>query len=200
MNKPSDFEVTELLAYGLAGDPSAGFDAQVKRGQSDLIYSTNLPIAGSDSKEAKASPIEWGKPVDNLFREAKLPEGWKKVATGHDMWSDLRDHKNCPRASIFFRNLFWEREAFIRFNVRYYFRTTYHRGSDGRTMHVWDCGQGLEPVAIYADTPVLPDLEADRDAFYKAEAEAEAKAKAWLKERFPNHADPNAYWDPPPAA
>lgn len=183
----------ENLALAIGTD---AFDLQQKQGQRELTQSAKLPIEGSETDEAKASPIQWGE-KGKLFREAVLPPGWKKRATGSGYWTDLVDHKGCGRASIFFRDVFFDQEAFIRFSVRYYAKPEYHQNSDAVTFCVYDCGQGEKTVTIYADTPVLPDREKARDAYYKATDEGEKKAQAWLKERFPNHKDPNAYWDPP---
>lgn len=55
-----------------------------------------MPIKGSNTSEAKGSPIKWGKKVDDLFLEASLPEGWKKVATDHAMWANLVDAQSGP--------------------------------------------------------------------------------------------------------
>ncbi len=189
--EPTDFERLELFAIG-----SAGIEAQERRGQADLVFDTRLPVKGSESPEAKASPIEWGAVCaeDKVFREVRLPQGWKKVATDHPMWSDLQDHIGCARASIFFKAAFYDYEAFIRFNTRYYTYAMYHNKGDGMTFYVYDRGQGTKAVVIYEETPTLPDREKDRDAYYRATNAGDAKAKAWLKERYPDHENPNAYW------
>lgn len=194
MRKPTELEALELFAIG----PDA-IDLQEKRGQADLVRNTRLPIKGSDSKEAKESPVTWGANVDKLFREATLPDGWKKIATVHPMWSHLVDHKGCVRARMFYKAAFYDTDAHIDFSSRYYAMRHYNDDGSSMTFLVYDNGQGPEKKAIYADTPAFPNRETDRDAYYTAQTEAEAKAAAWLNERYPEHRNPNAYWDAPPA-
>ena len=62
---PTEYEQVELLCLG----SDAGSDAQNKRGQNAFVENeAQLPIQGSDTSEAQASPIQWGPKVDDLFR------------------------------------------------------------------------------------------------------------------------------------
>lgn len=171
-----------------------------RRDQQEFNRTTRLPIQGSNDPEALASPVQWGErgsdPHD-LFREATLPEGWAKKASAHDLWSHLVDAKGRKRAEIFYKSSFWDREAFIRFNKRFY-STTHYNDDDTVTFQVIDCGQGERSEVIYAETPVLPNRETDGEAHYKAQTDARERAAAWLAERYPDHKNPNAYWDPSP--
>lgn len=56
---------------------------------------------------------------DNLFIKVKLPEKWKIERTDHHMWSNLLDEKGRRRASIFYKAVFYDREAFISFQRRF---------------------------------------------------------------------------------
>ncbi len=102
--------LADLAEVALLG-PGIAIPMQEKRGQQELVLSTRLPVQGSDSPEAQASPIQWGEVVkdDPLFREATLPAGWKKVATDHDMWSAVKDDKGRTRAKVFYKAAFYDR-------------------------------------------------------------------------------------------
>lgn len=177
---------------------------QEKRGQQDLVKSAKLPIKGSESPEAQASPIKWGPPVanDDLFREATLPEGWKKAGTDHDMWSDILDDQGRVRAKVFYKAAFYDRRAHIDFERRYYVTTDYSEEAYAKidrevTVLVMDNGV-VPPAPLRKETFAVPSREGDSRAHYAA-VEGHTKAfKDWLAEKFPNFMDPNAYWDDAP--
>lgn len=106
----------------LGGHPQ-GIETQEALGQRELIVSEQLPIKvnfpyGANAKELYESMgIEVVGPTerDDQFYDVKLPAGWKKVGTGHAMWTDLVDDKGVKRASIFYKAAFYDREAFINF-------------------------------------------------------------------------------------
>lgn len=101
----------------MGGNPGA-IEAQEKRGQSQLVSSDVLPAKCDATSLAtlEAAGVVFGEPVegDPLFRHAILPAGWKKVATDHDMWSDLVDAAGVVRAEIFYKAAFYDRSAFMR--------------------------------------------------------------------------------------
>ena len=92
------------------GNPNAIRD-QEKQGQKELVGSDLLPTKGSETIDF----IEWGEVCkdDPIFRKAKLPEGWTKIATDHDMWSMIKDSYGVERASIFYKAAFYDRSAEI---------------------------------------------------------------------------------------
>lgn len=73
-----------------------------KRGQYDLVGSTLMPIKG-DWEVLLRWGIRKGDPVDDLFCECALPEGWKKAPFKHLMWVDLVDFRGLTRAYIFYK-------------------------------------------------------------------------------------------------
>lgn len=89
-----------------------GIEAQEARGQSDLVASANLPKQGPWIDLAVMG-ITRGKDIDDLFCEATLPAGWKKVPTDHSMWSDLVDETGKKRAAIFYKAAFYDRRAHL---------------------------------------------------------------------------------------
>lgn len=84
-------------------------------GQRQLVESTVLPsnLKGSEQKQYEELGFIFGDVVadDPIFREATLPEGWKKVAANHTMWSYILDERGFKRVSIFYKAAFYERIA-----------------------------------------------------------------------------------------
>lgn len=64
----------------------------------------------------EAAGVVFGQPVDGdpLFVRAKLPPGWRFVATADPMWTELVDNDGMTRASIFYKPLPFDRRAEIR--------------------------------------------------------------------------------------
>ena len=91
-------------------------EASESRGQAELVNSTQLPTkVHGDKAKLEAAGIVFGDRCegDPLFCEATLPDGWKKEATGHSMWSMLVDADRKERASIFYKAAFYDRDAFM---------------------------------------------------------------------------------------
>jgi hypothetical protein len=87
-----------------------GIEAQEARGQQALVSSDELP-KDAPWDELEAMGIKKGAPVGDLFVLATLPDGWKKVATGHSMWSELRNAEDKVVANIFYKAAFYDRSA-----------------------------------------------------------------------------------------
>ena len=106
-----------MLLDAMSADTTEGqIEAQEARGQREFVESTQLPIEGSNDLAILELGIEFGEPTlgDELFCEARLPEGWAKRATEHSMWSELVDEAGKVRAKIFYKAAFYDRRAFIR--------------------------------------------------------------------------------------
>ena len=99
-----------LMETGMGGS----IEQQESRGQRELVNSDVLPaeIHGDRQKLENAGVI-FGEPVedDPLFINATLPDGWKKQATDHSMWSNLVDSDGNERARIFYKAAFYDRCA-----------------------------------------------------------------------------------------
>lgn len=98
----------------MGGNPSA-IENQEAEGQEELVTSTQLPVKVTGREILEEAGVAFGKVCqdDPLFCEAELPEGWKKQATDHSMWSNLVDADGVVRASIFYKAAFYDRDAFI---------------------------------------------------------------------------------------
>lgn len=107
------FRLTRALVMG----GSAMIEDDEKRGQQALAKSCQIPrkLNGDKEEDLTAMGIKLGPNCeDKLFRFAEFPEGWTiKPHINHAMWSDLLDARGLPRATIFYKAAFYDRDAFI---------------------------------------------------------------------------------------
>lgn len=148
-SKPDFVDAVDILFGG-------GIEGQEKAGQQQLLESTTLPteMHGGDEK-FKALGFTFGAVVDGdpLFREATLPEGWKRQGTEHSMWSEIVDQRGIPRVAIFYKAAFYDR---------------------GAHMHVTNVGAELASKFVYgegAQPEVHPELTDEELAEARARAE-----------------------------
>lgn len=176
------------------GNPNA-IEAQEARGQQELVNSSQLPVKVNSRLERSIKEqyalmgikvIDYSK-GDTMFYDAELPQGWKKVATDHDMWSKLLDDRGRKRASIFYKAAFYDRDAFINFNSRYVCSQNF---TDKRSE---------EGNSIYTDTVVDNQtgtiLFETKEHTYKEADEYRTEALKFITDNYPNYMDINAYWD-----
>lgn len=165
---------------------SGGIERQEARGQQELVNSASLPTECNGREALEAAGVKFGEPYkdDPLFCDAVLPEGWKKRATDHSMWSDLVDAKGRVRAKIFYKAAHYDRRADMYVERRFSF-SAHHNGSDKDhyACVITDCGKPLHTVG--------ETLRSD----FNARDGIEKKAEAWLYERFPDWQSVSAYWD-----
>lgn len=118
--KTQDQQANEVFFEALAsGDVSQAILNQEARGQRELVNSCALP---KDIRNASRSVLEqlgftFADEIDDLFINAHLPEGWKKVPTDHAMWSHIIDEDGHVRAKIFYKAAFYDRRAFM--NIKF---------------------------------------------------------------------------------
>lgn len=170
----------------IAASTPGGIEAQEKRGQTDLVNSTNMPLELSPGKEAfEALGFTFGKPIDEIFQEATLPDGWSRAATDHDMHSDILDEKGRRRVSVFYKAAFYDRRADARLISRFCVEYTYPDGENGPVTIVALDRKSGEHVRVFGKSE-SDDWEA-RNGHSNA-------AHAWLTAEYPDHRDPTAYW------
>lgn len=118
--KGPDENLLDVVAPG-------GIEASEARGQRALINSDVLPkelngVSACTTEQAFAKlGITIMGEADDLFYKVNLPEGWKKVAEDHDMWSKVVDENGCERMSIFYKAAFYDRNAFFSVTPRFQF-------------------------------------------------------------------------------
>ena len=123
-------EVREMPILGLVTAMPGGIEASERRGQEQFVASDILPTdirepfdaeQGSGRKLLLAWGFTFGKVVDGdpMFTQARLPPGWKKKGSSHDMWSSILDDQGRERCSIFYKAAFYDRSAFLNITPRY---------------------------------------------------------------------------------
>jgi hypothetical protein len=196
MSKKKVTNTAETFHYDwlMGGNPSA-IEAQEAQGQKELVESSQLPSKvnhpyGTDLKKTYA---ELGIEVleessgDSLFLDVVLPEGWKLESTDHSMWNRLVDDKGRERATIFYKAAFYDRDAFINFNKRYYFTSEYVEKEEGdEYTPKFYCVKDIVGDKILFKTEVTKEYHDEK---------LSAEAEAWLKENYPDHENITAYWD-----
>jgi hypothetical protein len=182
-----------------------GIEAQEARGQQDFVNSTTLPIKFNygNREQFEQMGIVFGEPVDDLFCEAQLPEGWRKEPTDHSMWSDLLDDKGRKRASIFYKAAFYDRSAFLNITGRFHTSVDPVGGwadYDYDEPGMWHCVVRSCGEQVWASDPFGPEPppDAGRDAhlaWYAQKDEWAELGRSWLDSEYPDYRDPTAYWD-----
>ena len=173
-----------------SGSPTEFIERQQAQGQRSLVQSETLPVDIIDGKkeDLEKSGIKFlGEvPGDKLFQFVELPEGWKKQATNHSMWSKLFDDRGRERASIFYKDAFYDRAAHLSIKRRYNVQTD----SEGHEKRYGICLDDRTEIhrteTIVCDEEMLP---------FDAREKAKQLAEAWLSDNYPNWRDWSAYWD-----
>jgi len=103
----------------------AGFNTieqQEENGQREFIKSDLLPVKLlGQEKQFEALGFTLGPQVesDKLFRHVILPQGWRRQATDHPMWTDIVDGDGCRRVAVFYKAAFYDRKATASLVARY---------------------------------------------------------------------------------
>lgn len=195
-------EIKESPLLGIMTALPGGIEASEAAGQSEFVNSEQLPVEGSDHPAFAAMGVVMGKPTpgDPIFRDAKLPPGWRKKATDHSMWSHLVDEKGRERAAIFYKAAFYDRSAHMQPTCRFLIANKWYDDAnyqgDAKTRRIQHEVRDADKTVLYATEATevdAKDWQAEGDVT-KAQVFACA---AWLHERFPKWEDASAHWDDP---
>lgn len=172
MNDPLNAMLFLAEAMGPGGSDRA-IENQEKRAQQELVNSDRLP---TESKDANADFIALGftlgdpDPADPLFRPAALPQGWKREASDHDMWSYIVDSLGRRRVSIFYKGAFYDRSAFMRLTSIYeYVHQCGYDGTDLITDDAWATPDAITTEALAAVKRCDEYIEMYSDERYAAD-------------------------------
>lgn len=179
--------------------------AQEARGQQELVRSEVLPTKGTSTPDEAAQYAAMGIVLgaevsgDKLFRTATLPPGWKKVSTGHSMWSNLVDDQGRVRATIFYKAAFYDRDAFM--NVSRRFSTTYEYTEGGYEGPVVGQVKDADGSVIFTTRPFLKSESTTEKtpSGYSQPVQhydlARKAAQQWLIDNgYPDYNNVLAYW------
>ena len=205
MKRPNaEMTMVAMLGEAMAGrNPGNAIVEAERAGQAALVNSTELPTKmGGDRRIFEAWGIQFGEPdEDGLFIQAKLPPGWRKERTDHQMWSKLVDEKGRERASIFYKAAFYDRDAHMsacrRYRVDGYRNRDYKTIAqavvlDGNNKVIWESER--LPVTPENERGVLNRQTGDYDVV-PIRDQAQAQAYIWLRANKPDWENPLAYWD-----
>lgn len=177
--------VDKNLANFIAASTPGGIEAQEAHGQRTLAAAANkLPadMSAADRAALESLGFAFGDKVDDIFLQCTFPVGWSIKPTDHSMHSDLIDPQGRKRGGIFYKAAFYDRNASLRLNTRYYQRCDYEKPTS--TYFIVDSADGSRKhvvgTAPYAD--------------YQAGEQVNQAARQWLESNLPNYQDPLAYW------
>jgi hypothetical protein len=173
-----------------------GIEAQEAAGQATLVNSAMLPkemLRGCTRDKLEAMGVKFGADVDDLFVTVTLPDGWKKRATNHSMWSELIDEKGRVRALIFYKAAFYDRRATISLCARY--SADNYMPCDSAGAPVEYGSESHMMTAVKDANAVIHVVGIREDGDRKTRDEHQNQAEAWLNDRFPSWRDPAAYWE-----
>ncbi len=163
-----------------------GIEAQEMDGQIDLVARDVMPRLLRPNKETfEKAGFVFGKFADDLFIEAKMPEGWTKKATDHAMHSEILDGEGRKRGSLFYKAAFYDRDAHASLACRYGIRSCdVEDDAEKCELTVWD----------YADGKPIHSAGQGDSSDYATLDELRSAAEGWLAEHFPDSKNPLAYW------
>lgn len=196
-----------ILVEAIIAGPAGGhIEAMEARGTAQLAESSILPSNGLvEAKSPMGCYADWAEKCgiqildlvdgDDIFVNAKLPDGWRQKTTDHGMWNDLVDDKGRKRAGIFYKAAFYDRSAFIRPNAR--FIATYECNWEDHTdKHCWgvvrDGGKIIWKGGVLESAP--SPWNPDGPPVQQSEV-ATLHAKRWVEERYPDFENTAAYWE-----
>ena len=173
---------TDLLMEAMFfGGPEA-IERSEEKGQEELVQSQVLPTKynGDNKEDFEKIGIKFGEVCDGdpMFQEVTLPDGWKKVASDHSMWSKLVDDKGRERASIFYKAAFYDRDAHMNLVPRLML-DTYKFDNKG---------------VVLKGEEVLVEFSFEGEG-YEARDKARELCEVWLNTHYPDYKDATAYWD-----
>ena len=180
--KPTDPTADDLADASLYIDLLPG-DVRIGDAKGDAAASKTA----RDSL-ATAWGVVWVAPVDRLFYSVRLPRGWWiKPLMNSSFWFSLIDAQGNVRGEIFDRTCVGEMAAWLVPLPRYHIEVVF---SDDASEAVRYLVRDRELRRVLHQT-----------AWVQAEALAvrlsvESAARIWLRDRYPDHADPLAYWSP----
>ena len=205
--KPKVKNVVENTSKSVREEPLVGFmtalpggiEASERRGQTQFVESDILPTniqdpyvngnmeKGSGRKLLESWGFKFGKPVggDTIFTQAKLPEGWKKKGSDHDMWSYIVDEQGRERCGVFYKAAFYDRSAHMNITPRYRCDLQY----EDEKLRQAGRSRGLvkegEKVLFTGEWRSNPTEGGDYEKKYGAYEAAQKDAREWFKANLP---------------
>lgn len=185
------------IKNAIIAETPGGIEAQEAAGQKSFVANSTLPIECNSGihEQFEQIGIVFGEPVDDLFIEVQLPDGWRKERTEHSMWSNLLDAQGRVRATLFYKAAFYDRCAFMNIVRRFSYRaqpvggyeSDYDNKTTPRVCVVTDCDEVIWQSEVMSPSD---DIE-----WFNLSDRLAPQGEAWLNEHYPNWRDPLAYWE-----
>lgn len=178
-------EANQLLFLAASMGPGGSDQAiaeQERAGQAQLVNSDRLPTqiedhtgdGGQAALEAFGFTFGDPDPRDPLFRPVTLPEGWKREASDHDMWSYIVDELGRRRVGVFYKAAFCDRRASMSLtSVDTYVRECIHDDADIVTDDTW-----ATPSAVAAAARRMAEERNGHVKLWTGRGEDEYRAEA----------------------
>jgi len=171
--------------------------AQESLGQNEMVTTDILPkemIHGCTKEQLENIGIVFGQEVDDLFINVGLPEGWKKVASNHSMWSYLYDDKERKRAAIFYKGSFHDRKAHISLINR--FSMYYTPEDEYKTDMDYEERKGNNWFGFVKDQDqFIFKTDFIRNPSVTEQSKMIEEARNWLENQYPEWEDTTKYWE-----
>lgn len=180
-----------------AGTPG-GIKAQERAGQIASAHNETLPKQ-CPRQLLETLGFKFGADQDDLFVKVAFPNGWKKRAADHALYTDLLDDKDRKRGQIFYKAAFYDRRADMHLTRRYS-TNTYWVCDESGTSVPYGKHTHMRVAAMDLGTVLQFFGEIRRDGAYSREQydlteRLGNEADAWLRSIYPQLNDVMAYWD-----
>lgn len=176
----------------LAAISPGGIEAQEARGQIQFVASETLP-KDCPKDDLELLGIKFGLPHDDLFFEVQLPDGWKKQATDHSMWSDLLDDKDRIRGNIFYKAAFYDRNAHMNLCRYINYTQVYEHHDDYIEGVIQFVANNADGETIFKTVPIM--VSGKSEEYWKAQDRGREEMINWLNKHYPNWENVMSYWN-----
>ena len=179
----NQIDTTAVSLLGLAIGSEAIL-MQESHGASAVRGTQQVPVENPGQSRLSAFGIQLLErdPNDRLFMNALFPAGWKRVATGHSMWTYLvAPWSFGPVFTIFYKAAFYDRSASMSFRPRYDITAYEDNGNDmAYEARVRDYGTGKTLF-------VAPFEYRNGEDYYDASKPAKELCREWVKANLPEY-------------
>lgn len=178
------------LENALVSETPGGIERQEAEGQRRLAADQTLPIKCPRS-ELEQLGFVFGEQENELFVHVQFPEGWVKHPTDHAMWTDLMDNKGRKRGAIFYKAAFYDERAEMNLICRY---AAVSRPVNGWGDPKFDVRTTLFIGAVTDGDKVIWRTQEEVPSL-EDNGQLRRQAQDWIKDHYPDHDNPVAYWD-----
>jgi len=204
LTKPTNTTKAVLMNPALGFIAAAlpdGIEASEARGAQQMIISTVIPTDMSCSvDDLTRLGFEVGDVCkdDPIFRNVKLPEGWSRESTDHDMHTNILDEKGRKRFNVFYKAAFYD----LRANLSMVPRFTLREGWDDDACDftgVYAFMDNATGKTLWTSGTALKRPEHDTShkkylAFSDKKNAVRNEGKAWADKHYPDWQDSVTSW------